>query len=102
MNKTCEVVMDQTGTIKLPDKFLAESGLRPGVKLTVQLDVRGKIHISPQSVTSDEFSVEDSSIEIVEEDGHLFVRGVSPFDLNRLIEEEREARMNELMQGIQL
>jgi hypothetical protein len=57
---------------------------------------------SPQSVMSDDFSLEDASIEIMEEDGHLFVRGVPPFEADKLIEEEREARITELMQGIQL
>ncbi len=102
MKQVCEVVIDSTGAIQLPESFLAESGLYPGVKLTVQLDARGEIRISPQSATTNDVSIGDSPIEIVEEDGHLFVRGVPPFDVNKLIEEEREARMAELMQGIKL
>ena len=101
MNQVCEVVIDQAGTIRLPDYFLAESGLRPGVKLTVQLDAQGEIRLCPQLPISDDSLVEaDAPIEIVEEDGHLFVRGVKPFDINKLIEEEREARMAELLRGI--
>lgn len=102
MNQICEVVIDQTGTIKLPDYFLAESGLRPGVKMTIQMDAQGEIRLCPHPPIEDDSPIaEDAPFEIVEEAGHLFVRGVKPFDLNKLIEEEREARMTELMQGIQ-
>ena len=101
MNQVCEVVIDQAGTIKLPENFLAESGLRPGVKMTIQMDAHGEIRLCPQPPLRDDSPVvEDAPLEIVEEAGHLFVRGVKPFDMNKLIEEEREARMTELMQGI--
>lgn len=102
MKQVCEAEIDATGAIQLPASFLLESGLRPGVKLKVQLDAEGEIHLSPQSVMSEDSPAEESPIELIEEDGHLFVRGIPHFDINKLIEEEREARMTELMQGINL
>ncbi len=103
MKPFCEVVIDEEGAIKLPDYFLAKSGLRPGIRLTVQLDTLGEIHLFAQPPSNNiSLGEENDLIEVVEEAGHVFLRGVQPFDLNKLIEEEREARMNEFLQGISL
>lgn len=100
MKQVYEAEIDARGAIQLPASFLAESGLRPGIKLKVQLDAEGEIHLSPQSAMSEVSSTEDSPIEVVEEDGHLFLVGVRPFDIDKLIEEEREARLSYLMEEI--
>lgn len=100
MKQVYEAEIDATGAIQLPASFLLESGLRPGIKLKVQLDAEGEIHLSPQPVMSEVSLAEDSPIEIVEEDGHLFLVGVQPFDIEKLIEAEREARLSCLMEEI--
>lgn len=99
MNQICEVTIDQAGNIKLPDELLAASGLRPGSKMIVQRNAHGEFRLRPQE-PSIAASSEEIAIELVEENGHLFLRGVKPFDIDRLMEEEREARMSELMEGI--
>lgn len=101
MEQICEVVIDQAGNIKLPDELLLDAGLRPGSKITIQRDAQGELRLRPQSLSAD-VSEEGPPIELVEENGHLFLRGVKPFDVDKMIEEERETRLNELMEGIKL
>jgi len=100
-----EVVVDQFGNIRIPGVILMRLGLGPGRRLIIETDEEGSIRLSPISEedNSVRFLVSEPDLiepELVEENGILVLQAGSNLDINKLIEESREERMNGLMEGI--
>jgi bifunctional DNA-binding transcriptional regulator/antitoxin component of YhaV-PrlF toxin-antitoxin module len=101
-----EVVVDQFGNVKIPGVILARLGLGPGQRLIVETDEEGSIRLSPVSEEDDSVKFptlepELIELELIEENGILVLQAGANLDINKLIEEDREERMNKLIEGIQ-
>ena len=79
MEQICEVIIDQAGKLKLSDANL----------------IKADLQLSPDDLPEEEAT----TIELIEEDGHLFVSGGEPLDWSvaDLVRQDREQRMKHLM-----
>jgi bifunctional DNA-binding transcriptional regulator/antitoxin component of YhaV-PrlF toxin-antitoxin module len=98
-----EVVVDQFGNVRIPGVILMKLGLGPGRRLVIETDEEGSIRLSP--VSEEDHSAMSPTPEIIEpalieENGILVLQAGGNIDINKLIEEDRDERMNKLMEGI--
>ncbi|MGH9756074.1 MAG: hypothetical protein ACREA2_25105 [Blastocatellia bacterium] len=92
-----EVVVDQFGNVQIPGVILTRLGLGPGQRLIIETDEEGSIRLSPVSEEGNSVKLPASEPELIEENGILVLRAGVNLDINKLIEEDREERMNKLM-----
>jgi bifunctional DNA-binding transcriptional regulator/antitoxin component of YhaV-PrlF toxin-antitoxin module len=95
-----EVVVDQFGNVLIPGVILTRLGLGPGRRLVVETDEEGSIRLSPVSEEGNSAKFQTLEPELIEENGILVLQAGADLDINKLIEEDREERMNKLMDGI--
>jgi len=98
-----EVVVDQFGNVRIPGVILTRLGLGPGRRLVIETDEEGSIRLSPVSEKDNSAMAPAPEIiepELIEENGILVLQAGASLDINKLIEDEREERMNNLIEGI--
>jgi hypothetical protein len=69
--------------------------------LIIETDEEGSIRLSPVSEEGSSVKSSTAAPELVEENGILVLQAGACLDINKLLEEDREERMNKLMEGIQ-
>jgi bifunctional DNA-binding transcriptional regulator/antitoxin component of YhaV-PrlF toxin-antitoxin module len=89
-----EVVVDQFGNVRIPGVILTRLGLEPGQRLIIETDEEGSIRLSPFSEEDDPVKFPTSEPEMIEENGILVLQIGAGLDINKLLEEDREERMN--------
>jgi len=96
-----EVIVDQFGNVRIPGIILTRLGLEPGQRLIIETDEEGSIRLSPVSEEGKSVKFPMSEPELIEENGILVLQTGASLDINELLEEDREERMNKLTEGIQ-
>jgi bifunctional DNA-binding transcriptional regulator/antitoxin component of YhaV-PrlF toxin-antitoxin module len=96
-----EVVVDRFGNAQIPGFILTRLGLGPGQRLIIETDEEGSIRLSPVTEECDSVKFPASEPELIEENGILVLQAGSGLNINKLLEEDREERMNKLTEGIE-
>lgn len=93
-----EVVVDQFGNVRIPGVILTRLGLGPGRRLVIETDEEGSIRLRPVSEENSSLKFPTREPELIEENGVLILQAGDGLDISKLIEEDREDRMNKLME----
>jgi bifunctional DNA-binding transcriptional regulator/antitoxin component of YhaV-PrlF toxin-antitoxin module len=95
-----EIVVDQFGKVEIPVHLRARLGWLPGRRLLVEADEEGFLKLSPVTEEASALCSSDFEPRLIEEDGLLALEAGNDLDIDKLIDELREERMQKLMEGI--
>lgn len=104
MESIGEITVDSSGSVSIPPDICEQAGFRPGKKLLVEKDSLGEVRLKPAVMTgySTAAGEEASQVRLVEKDGLFVFEGIPAEWLVDLVKCDREARMNEILQGSSL
>lgn len=104
MSAIGQITVDSSGRIEIPGILCEKLGLVPGAILIVEQDHDGEIRLRlsdriTDTADSGEVTADNES-ELIEQHGTLVIRGGEQVEIDRLIEEDREERLNKLVEGL--
>ncbi len=104
MSAIGQITVDSSGRIEIPEIICEKLGLLPGATLIVEQNHDGEIRLRlSDRITETADSREataDNEPELIEQNGALVIRGGGQVDIDKLIEEDREERLNKLVEGL--
>jgi len=99
MSAIGQIIVNEQGGLEIPRDICEQAGLHPGVRLLVEKNGDGEIHLRPSENETVESVSEEAAVseeaELIEKNGMLVVkvRGAENLDIVALIEQDREERM---------
>lgn len=92
MRKANQVTIDRSGRVRIPKAILTRLGLSPGTKLVVEMFNDKEIRLRAVA----------EKPQLIDKGGVLVVQSVAVGDLGDIERQEREARLTELVQRVEL
>lgn len=90
MSQLIEAVVDQSGVMQIPKEVLEELEFEPGSKLFFELSDNGEVRLRKSAV----------GVHFVNKGGVRVIRGIPSHEINNAVENDRNERMEKLMDGL--